>query len=336
MKKSHCLCAALVLVGITCPGLKPAIAQSEDTAINWVRGVIKADRQAVVSEALQLTPAEAGKFWPLYHQYRAQMDKVGDGIVKLVKEYGGYYPNIPEARAKTMLKEMLDLEDQQVDTREKFFKKFGKVLPPDKNLRFAQVENRLDLAVKVKLAANIPLTPIEGRWTAEAGRAARIVEGAPGGTVVQTYELTATVAAIDKAAHKVTLLSAEGIKKTVKAGPEVINFDQIRIGDQLKITATEELVVQMAGPGEAADDAAAVVALAPKGAKPGAVAAETTRVTATVTAIDPEKRTATLRFEDGSTRTFPVRSDVDLSKRKVGDQVVFRLTETVAITVSKP
>jgi hypothetical protein len=78
------------------------------------------------------------------------------------------------------------------------------------------------------------------------------------------------------------------------------------------------------------------VELAPKGAKPGGLVAETTQVTAKVTAIDQKKRTATLRFEDGSTKTLPVRSDVDLSKRKVGEQVVFQVTEMVAVSVEKP
>ena len=155
--------------------------------------------------------------------------------------------------------------------------------------------------------------------------------------LVSTYELTATVAALDKAKRKVTLVDAAGIKKTVKAGPEVINFDQIRVGDQLKITATEELVVYVAGAGETPGDGEAqLVALAPKGAKPGALMAEAIQVTAKVTAIDVEHRKATLRLEDGTTRTVAVRPDVDLSKRKVGDSVVIRITEALAIQVAKP
>lgn len=145
------------------------------------------------------------------------------------------------------------------------------------------------------------------------------------------------MAALDPATRKITLVSANGIKKTVKAGPEVINFDQIRVGDQLKVEATQELVVHMAKPGEAADDGGvAVVALAPKGAKPGGVAAETAQVTATIIDISLSPRAATLRFDDGSIQTFPVRSDVDLSQRRVGEKVVFRVTETVAIVVRKP
>jgi hypothetical protein len=132
-------------------------------------------------------------------------------------------------------------------------------------------------------------------------------------------------------------VDAGGIKTTVKAGPEVVNFDQIRVGDQLKITAAQELVVSVTGEGETASDGGAqVVALAPKGAKPGGIMAQTTRVTAKVTAIDAEHRQATLQFEDGTTHTVAVRPDVDLSKRKVGDQVVIRITEALAIRVVKP
>jgi hypothetical protein len=57
---------------------------------------------------------------------------------------------------------------------------------------------------------------------------------------------------------------------------------------------------------------------------------ETTQVTATVTALNVEQRKATLKFEDGSSRTVAVRPDVDLSKRKVGDKLVIRTTRADA------
>jgi len=64
--------------------------------------------------------------------------------------------------------------------------------------------------------------------------------------------------------------------------------------------------------------------------------AETTRVTAKVTALDPEQHKAALQFEDGTTRIVAVRPDVDLSKQKIGDSVVIRITEALAIQVAKP
>jgi hypothetical protein len=59
-------------------------------------------------------------------------------------------------------------------------------------------------------------------------------------------------------------------------------------------------------------------------------------LTAKVTAMDAEKHKATLQFEDGSTETVPVRPDVDLSRRKVGDKVVIHSTEALAIRIVKP
>lgn len=314
-----------------------ANAQTFDEQMQVARSALKADRRATVAGALQLTEQEGKAFWPLYERYRAETDKSGNALLKLIKDYAQLYPNVPDDRAKVMLKELCELEKKQTETRNSYLKKIGDVMSPAKTLRFAQVDSRLDLALRLEMAAEIPLVPIEGRLTGQAAGAAVVTEGVPGGSVVQTYELEATVAAIDKVARKITLVDAAGIKTTVKAGPEVVNFDQIRVGDKLRITAAKELVVSVAGEGETSNDGGAqVVAIAPKGAKPGGLMVATTRVTATVTAIDAEQHQATLQFEDGSTRTVAVRPDVDLSQRKVGDKVVIRTTDALAIRVVKP
>lgn len=164
-----------------------------------------------------------------------------------------------------------------------------------------------------------------------------VAEGVPGGIFVNTMEVSARVSAIDTVKRKLTLLLPDGHKKTVKVGPEAVNFNQIQSGDLVQVTLTEELVVYLDEEGAAAPDGGAVVvALAAKGAKPGGLVAGTVQVTATVTAIDPGKRTATVRFEDGHTKTFPVRADIDLSQRKVGEKVVFMVTEVIAISIEKP
>jgi hypothetical protein len=161
-------------------------------------------------------------------------------------------------------------------------------------------------------------------------------EGVPGGLAVATRRLIANVTAIDTANRKVTILTADGQKTTVKCGPEVINFDQIRVGDQLKVLVTEELAVSMATDGgPVSDGGAAIVALAPKGAKPGGVIATTVQVSATVTGINLKRHRTTLQFPDGTTHTVAVRKDVDLTQRKVGEKVVIRTTEAMALSMEK-
>jgi len=59
--------------------------------------------------------------------------------------------------------------------------------------------------------------------------------------------------------------------------------------------------------------------------------AEETKVVARVKSIDPASRRAELEFADGTVRSVPVRQDIDLSRYKVGDNVVIR--STTALTV---
>jgi hypothetical protein len=166
---------------------------------------------------------------------------------------------------------------------------------------------------------------------------AAIQPGVPGGIRVDTYKETATVTGIDKATRKVTLVTKDGAKTTVKAGPEVANFDQLEVGDQVKATVTEQLVVFARKAGEPpGDGAAAAVVLAPLGAKPGVLMADTEEVTAKVKAIDVKHQKATLLFPNGTSQTFKVRKDVDLTTHTAGEDVVFRATEALAISVEKP
>ena len=128
-------------------------AQTVDDQIQVARSALKADRKATVAEAMQFTEQEGKAFWPLYEQYRAEMDKSGDALLKLIKEYAQLYPDVPDDRAKVMLKELGDLQKQRVETRNSYLKKIEKVLSPAKTLRFAQVESRLDLALQIELAS---------------------------------------------------------------------------------------------------------------------------------------------------------------------------------------
>jgi hypothetical protein len=330
---------AWITVGCVLQALAPVTVsgQSPEELIETARSMIQAERQETVAQALQLTSREAEAFWPVYHRYRVETQKIGDGVKNLVLEYAQLYPDVPEARAKSMLKELLAWEKKQTATRAYYVKKVGKILPAGKTLRFAQVESRLDLAVRLEMAAGIPLVPVTGKLGGRMVGAAAYAEGEAGGLVIQTAELRATVVATDAANRRVTLMDRNGFKQTVKVGPEAINFTQIQVGDELKLLVTEELLVRMADENTpAGNEAAALVALTPKGAKPGGVLAEVRQVTGTIKAINTADRTATLQFETGDTKTFPVRRDVDLSKYKVGEKVVFQVTEMIALKVEKP
>ena len=163
-------------------------------------------------------------------------------------------------------------------------------------------------------------------------------EGVPGGVTVDTFEITARVTAVDRAKREATLLTADGKHTQYKAGPEVRNFDQVQVGDQVKATVTKELVVYVRDQSgrRNTDGQAGIVVLAPKGEKPGSFSAETLEVTTRVRAVDLKKHEVTLEYPDGTIRTFAVRPDVKLSPTDIGREVVIQATHLVVIRVERP
>jgi hypothetical protein len=183
-------------------------------------------------------------------------------------------------------------------------------------------------------------TKAQPSTTAPADRVTSTVTtqpGVAGGVIEETFTTTVTISAVEPSTRNVSLTAADGTKASFTAGPEIRNFDQIHVGDKLTATITQRLVVFVRGDG--ADPSvthAAALARAPKGAKPGAIVAESYEIVASVKSIDATNRTAVLQFSDGQTKTIPVRSDVDLSKYKVGDSVVIRVTEALSLLVRTP
>jgi hypothetical protein len=155
--------------------------------------------------------------------------------------------------------------------------------------------------------------------------------------VVQSVSGTATVDAIDKEKRMVTLKFADGKTQSLKLGPEVRNFDQIAVGDQVKATYAESVAIAVRKSDEKPTAATTqTVQVAPKGAKPGVIVTDTSEITAKVEAIDYTKRTVALKGPEGNVRTFSVDKSVQKFKNvKVGDEVVVRVTEALAIVVEK-
>jgi hypothetical protein len=123
-----------------------------------------------------------------------------------------------------------------------------------------------------------------------------------------------------------------------RAGDEVRNLAQVKRGDQVQATYYESLVIQVLKPGSAKPgiETASDVDRAEAGEKPGAAAAESTRVVATVVSVDKKKSTVTLRGPRGNEKTLPVRNPAQLDAIKKNDLVEVTYTEAIGIAVGTP
>jgi len=161
------------------------------------------------------------------------------------------------------------------------------------------------------------------------------LETADGAMVVDTFTTTATVTGIDAARRELTLATQNGHREKYQAGPEVVNFDQIQVGDRVKAVLTEDVAVALGKGAGPIGTSGVGVALAPVGAKPGAVMVDTSEVTAKVTSVDARRRRITFELPDGTTRTVKAGRKIDLSAVQPGETVTMQVGEGLAVTVEK-
>jgi Cu/Ag efflux protein CusF len=164
---------------------------------------------------------------------------------------------------------------------------------------------------------------------------ATVTKTSPGkGAAARTVKITASVEAIDAAARTVTLKGPRGNVVVLPVGPQVKNFDQVKVGDFVVVRYVEALTLELkkGGAGIRERSERSDAAAAKPGERPAGAAARQVTVVADVVAVDRKKMVVTLR---GPKRTLDLklRDPEQMKLVKVGDQVEATYTEALAVSV---
>ncbi len=166
MKKN--IAAVLILSGsLILPAATFAQAQQQqqpaassagtDQDIQLLREDVRSQKKQIIAANLQLTDAEATKFWPVYDAYTAEATKIGDTRLALIKEYAQTYDTMTDAQAKSLVKRWAATDQASMNLRMQYIPKFEAVLPGKKAALFFQMERRLSLLIDLQLASAIPM-----------------------------------------------------------------------------------------------------------------------------------------------------------------------------------
>jgi hypothetical protein len=127
----------------------PAIAELRQEAGQFRRDIVKAN--------MLLTESESAQFWPLYEQYRAERQQIGDRRVRLITDYLAQRNSMSEDQARALAREDFAIEKDKIALKDKWYGKMTKVLSERTVARFFQIDQNLDTAADMALAANMPL-----------------------------------------------------------------------------------------------------------------------------------------------------------------------------------
>jgi hypothetical protein len=132
-------------------------SQTMDDYMEVQREALKTEKKAIVAEAMQLTDAESEVFWPLYNEYNNKMYTFNTDRYKLVKQFAENYELMSNENAIELWQSAMKNEQELLNLQKQYFKKFQKILPGRKVMRYFQVENKIRTLINAQLAVEIPL-----------------------------------------------------------------------------------------------------------------------------------------------------------------------------------
>lgn len=129
-----------------------------DEQIALTRQSIHTDRKIILMGNMTFNADESAQFWPAWNEYRAAMAANGDRTLTLIKNFADNYENMTNEKASEIMTDHFSIEMQNLVIKQKFSQDLSKFLPAQKVMRVIQIENKLDAAIDMQLAAEIPLT----------------------------------------------------------------------------------------------------------------------------------------------------------------------------------
>jgi len=134
-----------------------AFAQSVDDYAEVVRSVISTEKKVLITEVMQLSNSESTAFWALYNEYQEKLYKVGTKRVQLIKDFAEHFDNMSDDKAKEVMLSANAIDGEYLKLQKSYTKKFLKILPSKKVLRYFQAENKIKLLIDSKISSEIPL-----------------------------------------------------------------------------------------------------------------------------------------------------------------------------------
>ena len=146
----------LVLAG-TAASAQQASQASVDAYVDLLRKDVRSQKVALIGQNMEFTSEEAAAFWPVYQKYEAELGKMGDEKLAIIKDYAAHYDKMTNEKARELANRTFALEEKITQLKRRYFGEFEKVLPAIKAARLFQLENQMQRLIDLQIASELPL-----------------------------------------------------------------------------------------------------------------------------------------------------------------------------------
>ncbi len=138
-------------------------AQSSKEEIDLMQASFGMDKKAMVSEFVQVDPAQKDAFWKLYDEYETARKSLGQERIKLLDQYVQEYTKFTNESADVWTKKVIDLSKKTDDLIITYYNKIKKVTNPVVALQFYQVEGYILSGIRVSVLESLPLPDLKSK-----------------------------------------------------------------------------------------------------------------------------------------------------------------------------
>ena len=142
----------------------PSAPPMTDEAAAFVsegRAEMREDKVVFINEAMNLNSADPNydAFWHEYYQYEAELKKINDQRIQLIRDYKFNYDKMDDKIANNLAERALTLHKKKLDLLHNYYEKIKKATSPMIAARFVQVEYQISLLMDVEIASKMPMLP---------------------------------------------------------------------------------------------------------------------------------------------------------------------------------
>jgi len=128
-----------------------------DQDLDLLRKDIRSQRKQLIAANLNLTDAEATKFWPVYDQYVSELIVINDKKFGLIQEYADNLGKLTNEQSLSFIRRWLDADIEIAQLRQKYVPIVSKVLDGKKSATFFQLDRRIAMMIELQLSSQMPL-----------------------------------------------------------------------------------------------------------------------------------------------------------------------------------
>ncbi len=136
---------------------KTAEEQNIQAYIELMRSNVRQEKAQILGTVMQLNASDAAKFWDIYNDYDAELNKLNQMRSDNIIEYAKNYDTMTDAKADELIQNAINYQKQRNELLYSCYAKVRDAIGGTQAARFVQVEGQLLQIIDLQISSNLPL-----------------------------------------------------------------------------------------------------------------------------------------------------------------------------------